>query len=141
MPVFVAAVRRVRTRRQGGQFQAAYQDASEEEELWQPAAEAKLTEPQNQSPQSEEGWIKRNLKEFYTEFESEREKAIVKNTPPVSRRFGSVSSEQEATVYTPAAMEQDRVSPLSPGLQQGTILIPTGVEKSFKSRRSFSEFI
>ena len=138
MPVFVAAVRR-RTRRQGVQFPAALQER-EGAELWQPTEEAS---PTKQTTKGEGHWIRRNLKAFYTEFESEREKTILKHTPPVSRRIRSTSSSSQDSVTTPyssSAMDQDRMSPLSPGLQQGNpILIPNGVEKSFKSRRSFSE--
>lgn len=136
MPVFVAAVRR-RTRRQGVQFPAALQER-EGAELWQPTEEAKPTE--QTTTKGEGRWIRQNLKAFYTEFESEREKAILRNTPPISRRTRSTSSSTSPDSVAASAMDQDRISPLSPGLQQGNpILIPNGVEKSFKSRRSFSK--
>lgn len=127
MPVYVAALRRRR------QLPAALQDR--EEELWQPIAGAKPTEPRIQSTKDEGRWIRRNLKAFYTEVDSEREK---KNTSLVSRHVDSSNSDPATAQHK---MDEDRRSPLSPGLQQGNpILIPNGVEKSFKSRRSFSEF-
>lgn len=126
MPVYVAALRRRRTRRQ---FPSALQDR--EEELWQPIAGAKPTEPPSPSTKDEGCWIRRNLKSFYTEVHSEREKA----TRPVNSSISDPAAAQHK-------MDQDRMSPLSPGLQQGNpILIPNGVEKSFKSRRSFSELV
>ncbi len=124
MPFFVAAVKssrrgRTRNRGQSSQLAATY-------ELTQSALEAHTA----CSPVSEESWIKRNLKAFYTDFEPDREKSILKNSFPSCRRVNCM----EDTFQSPTVMEEARTSPLST-----PVLVPNGVEKSFKSRRSFSE--
>lgn len=119
MSVLVAAVRKGRRRRRAPEFLAAPLKSDSPEEQLAAEAEPLPTESSEAAASDEKSRIKKNLNAFYSEFEAGKEIAILKKKTP--------------------GMEQDRVSPLSPGLQQGNpVLIPNGVEKSFKSRRSFS---
>lgn len=144
MPVSVAAVKLKKSRRHGSQ---SHVGSTGEEEPQNSAAEDEVSHPTQATAgaQDEKSCIKKNLEEFYTEFESQRERGILKKAPPVCRRAISsqaVPMEQERPRHSPTGMDEGGMSPLSPGLQNGTpILIPNGVEKSFKSRRSFSEFL
>lgn len=136
MPVFVAAVRRSRSRARV----SAYFTKPKEEELRHPAEE-ETPAAENGPRASEKTLIEKNLKDYYSSYESERERTIAGKQPPVYPIFNCpqvpMDSQDSPTV---TGMDQDRGYPLSPGLQQGNItFIPNGVEKSFKSRRSFSK--
>lgn len=144
MPVFVAAIKSRRGReRHWGQSSrvstTAYSTTGGE--LAHSASEACTASDANGSSVSEESWIKRNLKTFYTDFESEKERAILKNSSPPRRRLDShcsVCSMEEAAAHNPqedVRMEDERTSPL----RTSPTMVPNGVEKSFKSRRSFSK--
>lgn len=132
MPVFVAAVKLRRSRRSGAQctpVSVSY-NCGEVEDSQCPIALATA----EKEPLSEKNWIKKNLGTFFTDFDTERERSILKYSPPICWRAASSRSQ--------APMDGEAHSPpLSPGLRQGNpVLIPNGVEKSFKSRRPFSKF-
>ena len=140
MPVFVAAVKLRRSRRYLGQSTAVAcnhcggEPEREGQQLQHYPAAALAGGELAQEVPTEENCIKRNLKAFYTDFDSERERDILRSTLTVCvRRAGHG--------HPLALMDQEAGSaPGSPDLQKtNPVLIPSGVEKSFKSRRAFSK--
>lgn len=121
MPVFVPAVRR--SRRKGARSTAGASEGSQE------ACDCPLTQQgragvEEDPRSSEESLIRKNLRSYFTDFDSERERSILKHSPPACWRAFESPAEMDA--------EPSRHSP-------NPMLIPNGVEKSFKSRRPFGK--
>ena len=136
MPVFVAAVKLRRSRREGAQTQSTPVAYSSSEREFQSLAE-------DPGPGAEKACIEHNLRAFFTDFDSDKERAILKNSPPSCWR-ASFNPLLRAGMDGEAGTRHGErgYPPLSPGLQQGNpVLIPNGVEKSFKSRRPFSKLL
>ena len=139
MPYFAAAVRRSRrghySRTHVAQELLHLQSASSTSKL-----EGAAVRDFCQSPGEEEVCIRRNLKKFFTEFEEASEKNIVRTTPPTTKRviMSNTQLMDAEARNSPQTMEEGRDSPPSPNIRTSNS-IPTGIEKSFKSRRSFGK--
>ncbi len=135
MPVFVAAVKLKRKRRcstnaPGGEL---------------PSSTLVLRAGAGEDPaitEDEDYCTKRNLRKYFKDFESEAERKILKKTRSSTRRATMSNRQQgcfeEEGRYSPVGMEEERSSSMS---GENTSIIPNGIEKSFKARRSFSKFI
>lgn len=136
MPVFVAAAKskRGRRRNRGAPPQGVDDDVRGSSGRSGSDASLQREEPLGGPPSSEAVVIKDNLRKF---FDSEKEEGIASKTSK-SCVLCPVEMDGEART-TPVAYQEPPVSPVSPSPNGGQPLVPCGVEKSFKSRRSFSK--
>ena len=151
MPVFVVAVKRSRrcgnhspcVVRQGLRHSTAALEPLHETET---CARGVPLDNTSQHNTKEESRIRKNLSEFFAEFEKEKEKRIIRrSSTPVLIVRRSMSDPQVFVDAegnrSPIGVEEERNSIINSPTENTGMTVQPGIEKSFKTRRSFSKSV